>query len=235
MTSGPAYPMPHGKPEVTSASERLRSGAAALGVELDEVAVARLETFLDELERWNSRLNLVGEHGREALVDRHIIDSLAAASVLAALGSGIRIADLGSGAGLPGIPLAIAVGPREMVLVEPRRKRASFLRAARRALPEVTLTVLERRADELSELGPATFDAVVSRASLSDEELAVAARPLLRSGGLLIAYRGGEPSVDPGMSASPEDGFTAARFTAYQLAAPRRTFGLLIRERSRFT
>jgi len=208
-------------------------GAEALGVALDEKAQQTLVLFLDELERWNARLNLVGEHDRESLADRHLVDSLAAAPIAAALGADLRIADLGSGAGLPGVPLAVALASREMLLVEPRRKRASFLRAIRRALPDLGLSIEERRAEDLPPALAASFDVIVSRAALADDELAKAARPLLRAGGLLIAYRGNAPQ--PLGNDSADDGFGAALVHRYDLPSPRRSFSLVVRERSSFT
>lgn len=189
-----------GREPAIDAATRLRKEASSLSVELDDVAVGRLVRFLDELELWNARTNLVGEHDRLSLIDRHIVDSLAAVPLLRSLGTGLRLADLGSGGGLPGIPLAIALQPGEMRLIEPRQKRASFLRSVRRALPDIGLEISEERGEDVAsrpELA-AAFDAIVSRATLADPDLQACAAPLLREGGLLVAYRGtgDAPSTD---------------------------------------
>lgn len=218
-----------------AAHERLREHARALGVEIDGAAMDDLSTFLDELELWNARTNLVGEHARETLIDRHLVDALAAVPLLQALGDGLRIADLGSGAGLPGIPLAIALRPREMVLVEPRRKRASFLRAVRRRLGALPISVVEGRAEDVAGASEGSFDAVVSRAALTDEELPVVGAPFLRHGGLLIAYRGASGAAPSGAMALEIDGYGPLQVHHYELAGPRRRFALLVRERLRFT
>ena len=220
-------------PETTH--DRLRERASALGVEVDTAGLDDLATFLDELELWNARANLVGEHARETLIDRHLVDALAAVPLLQALGDGLRIADLGSGAGLPGIPLAIALRPREMVLVEPRRKRASFLRAIRRRLGALPISVVEGRAEELVGQSDGGFDAVVSRAALSEEELPVVSAPLLRHGGLLISYRGASGAAPSGEAAPELAGYGPLRVHHYELAGPQRRFALLVRERVRFT
>jgi 16S rRNA G527 N7-methylase RsmG len=122
-----------------------------------------------------------------------------------------------------------------MVLVEPRRKRASFLRAVRRLLPGVALTVLEKRADALSNLGDGSFDAIVSRAAISDEELLSVASGLLREGGLLIAYRGTAPDTEtPSPSATAT--FGPPRLHRYRLPGrARQPFTLVIREKRGFT
>lgn len=215
------------------AGPRLREGAAALGVELDDAAVGALSRYLDELELWNARTNLVGEHDRRTLIDRHLVDALAAAPVLRALGENLRIADLGSGAGLPGVPLAIALRPREMWLIEPRKKRASFLRSVRRILPELGLQVAEERGEDVARRTEVTgaLDAVVSRATLADAELQACSAPLLRDGGILVAYRGtGDVRAEPASIAQFEGPVTYP----YTLTEARRGFRLDVWTR-RFT
>lgn len=211
--------------------ERFAAAARSLGVDLDEVALVRLERFLEELERWNARSNLVGEHDRRSLIDRHIVDSLAAAPLLRGLGTELHVADLGSGAGLPGIPLAIAAQPREMVLVEPRRKRASFLRAIRRLLDPLPLSIFEGCAEDLEPSAGGGFDAVVSRAALSDDALLAAARPLLRDRGLLIAYRGSAAALAGSPALANPRGYGPATVQCYGLPDAPRSFTLVVRER----
>lgn len=215
------------------AGPRLREGAATLGVQLDDAAVTALSRYLDELELWNARTNLVGEHDRRTLVDRHLVDALAAVPVLRALGGSLRIADLGSGAGLPGVPLAIALRPREMWLIEPRKKRASFLRSVRRILPDLGLQVAEERGEDVARRTELTgaLDAVVSRATLADGELQACSAPLLREGGILVAYRGAGEGAAESLSIREFEGPVSHRYT---LTEARRGFRLDVWRR-RFT
>lgn len=216
---------------------RIRDGAARLGVALDEAATADLVTYLELLHAWNQRLNLIGDHDLTTLVDRHLVDSLAAAPRLRELQPGARVADLGSGAGLPGIPLAIAVRHVALTLVEPRRKRANFLRAARRALPHLGMTVVEGRAEDLAQSELGAFDAVVSRAALPDAMLLPLAEALLREGGILVSYRGIEPPPDA-TAAQGDPGATVLsppHDVAYRLDERHRPFHLQVRRRLRST
>ena len=214
-----------GREAAVDAPTRLREQAGSLGVDLDDVALERLVRFLDELVLWNARTNLVGEHDRRALIDRHLVDALAAVPLLRRLGPNLRLADVGSGGGLPGIPLAIALHPREMRLIEPRQKRASFLRSIRRALPEVGLEVSEEHGEEVARRPElcSSFDAVVSRATLPDADLQACAAPLLREGGLLIAYRG---TGDPPSTMAVEAAFTGPTSHRYTLRMAQRLFRL---------
>jgi 16S rRNA (guanine527-N7)-methyltransferase len=166
----------------------LADGASALGFPLTDLQLDRLATYLAVLRSWAPRTNLISHRDLDSVAARHVVDSLAPARALAEIGSALEIADLGSGAGLPGIPLAIALEPRRMVLVEPRQRRSSFLRAVARELPALALDVRCVRAEELGDAGP--FDAIVSRASLPLERLLQAATRLLRDGGHLLIHHG---------------------------------------------
>ncbi|MCF6191807.1 MAG: class I SAM-dependent methyltransferase, partial [Candidatus Hydrothermae bacterium] len=84
------------------------------------------ERFLDELQRWTRAFSLVGE-GRshpEGLAARYRESLL----FLPFLPPDSRVVDVGSGAGFPGIPLAIERPDLHLVLLEPRSRRAAFLR-----------------------------------------------------------------------------------------------------------
>lgn len=225
------------EPTPPDAGRRIREGAARLGVALDEAATADLVTYLELLHAWNRRLNLIGEHDLASLIDRHLVDSLAAVPLLRELPPAARVADLGSGAGLPGVPLAIALRHVTVTLVEPRRKRTSFLRAARRALPHLDLTVVEGRAEDLARSEPGAFAAVVSRAALPDAELLPVAGALLRDGGILVSYRGVEPPPDT--TGSRDDSGSPAlsppHEVAYRLDERHRPFHLQVRRRLRST
>jgi 16S rRNA (guanine527-N7)-methyltransferase len=212
-------PGPSGRGQQPTAPERLRrgilAGAARLGIELDDEAVDGLLAHVDELRTWAPRLNLVSAGDLAdptALVERHVVDSLAALPVVAETSARPRILDLGSGAGFPGIPIAVALRPACALLVEPRLRRASFLRSVARRLPGVALEVAACRAEELPAraLGEG-FDVVVSRATLALSDLLVAAARCLVPGGRLVAFRGpgqaarrGDPPPAVGLLRRPD-------------------------------
>lgn len=108
---------------------------------LPDKAILALHAHYEELRRWNRRLALVGPGTSSEILARHYGESLAALPLIPPQG-GVAV-DLGSGAGFPGFPLAVARPDLQMVLVEAREKKASFLRAAARraALPLRCLNV----------------------------------------------------------------------------------------------
>jgi 16S rRNA (guanine527-N7)-methyltransferase len=120
----------HGKMHRVIASD-LAGSARALGIAVDAQAWARLEALVELWLRYGRAINLTGARTRDALVG-HVGDGLATAAVverLRALGPATRWLDVGSGAGFPALVVA-AIRPIEVVLVEPRERRAAFLELA---------------------------------------------------------------------------------------------------------
>jgi len=157
--------------------------------------LSRLETYVDLLERWNRRINLIGRNTLGDIWRRHILDS---AQLYPLLPARTRLlVDLGSGAGLPGLVLAV-MGVAEVHLVESDQRKAAFLREAIRVtgvpailhpervekIPAFVADAVTARAlaslDELNDLaekfrGARTFSLFLKGASV-DEELAVASQ-----------------------------------------------------------
>lgn len=103
-----------------------------------EALAAAQGRFCAALLAANERLNLTGIVDAEGMAVRHVLDSLLALPVLGVHGP---IVDLGSGCGVPGIPLALALPEREVVLVESRERKAEALAGLVEALglgPRVT-------------------------------------------------------------------------------------------------
>lgn len=122
----------------------------------------------EEIELWNPAYGLVGATGDE-LVVKHLLDSLAPLAAIRKILDGIaaarasapgeaargatfappplRLADLGSGAGLPGIPLALALPGISVTLVERMGKRVRFLENEVKVLGLSNVTIQERQVE----------------------------------------------------------------------------------------
>ena len=99
------------------------------------------------------------------------------------------VADLGSGAGLPGLPLAIALPGASVALVESASRKGAFLERAIAACQVPNARVVHKRIEEWPE-GLAAFDLVTARALAPLEVVVEYAAPLLAVGGTLVAWRG---------------------------------------------
>jgi len=124
----------------------------------------------------------------------HIADSLAGlefADLLAAS----AIADLGAGAGFPGLPLAVMLRDARVDLIEASSRKCEFMRRTIGTAGINRARVICKRSEEWAGLAPPgggreAYGAVVARAVGRLATLAELASPLLRDGGVLVAWKG---------------------------------------------
>jgi 16S rRNA (guanine527-N7)-methyltransferase len=171
-----------------AAAIRLEAGLQQLGFENADVLAKRLLAFADLLLAANVRTNLVGAKNADELVATHFLDSLAP---LAGAAPAAPIVDLGSGAGLPGIPAALAWPGRRFVLIEPRAKRAQFLKDSVQALGVSNAEVLQMSAESAGRgAWRGKAGTVLVRALAKPARALELALPLLRPKGRAVLYQG---------------------------------------------
>ena len=175
---------------MTGWPEQLRSGAAALDVELDEAAARRMLDYLGLLEKWNRAYNLTSVTGIGEQVVWHLLDSLSIARWL----GGSSVVDVGTGAGLPGVPLALAHPGLRFTLVESRAKRVRFLDHVCRELSLENVEIRHSRAEDFRVTGG--FDTVVARALAALPKLVSVTGHLLAPGGIILAMKGRDPGLE---------------------------------------
>jgi 16S rRNA (guanine527-N7)-methyltransferase len=101
--------------------------AAKTGVSRE--TLSRLKAYVDVLQHWNQRHNLVSVRSLEDVWRRHMWDSAQLVNYIPPYAT--SLVDLGSGAGFPGVVLAEMLRGRvSVVLYEATRKKAEFLEAA---------------------------------------------------------------------------------------------------------
>ncbi len=177
--------------EVNRLSEQL----AALALEVEAPARDRLIIFLEELLRWNRRINLTAITDPVEAVEKHLVDSLA---LLPLLRGDERMLDLGSGGGFPGLPCKLARPGLQITSVDAVQKKITFQRHAARLLGLEGFVALHCRAEELPvRLGDSCrFDVVVSRAFTSLPGFVALALPCLAPAGRIIAMKGAEGEAE---------------------------------------
>jgi 16S rRNA (guanine527-N7)-methyltransferase len=183
----------------------------------------RIAKFAELLAVWGSRMNLTAKPNDPADLAFHVLDSLMplalhdlpqAAALKPAFAKGSRVLDLGSGAGFPGLILA-AASEAEFVLVESRRKRASFLSIAAAELGLDNTTILAKRVTtgDFS----ANFNLATARALGAPAEFYELCAAALMPDGHAMLYA--SPSQRLDLSAANEAGFSDYRKIPYSVPA----------------
>ncbi len=146
----------------------------------------QLETLVDFLTTGDRAPTAVTD--RAGILRDHIADSLVALERDDVRDAAV-VADLGSGAGFPGLPLAIALPRSRVHLVESNGRKCAFIaRAAERCSITNALIVHSRAEDWRT--GLRSCDLVTARALAPLAVVAEYAAPLLRIGGVMLAWRG---------------------------------------------
>ena len=183
---------------MTEPEAQLFQGAAKiLGEPLRDSQSQALIRYMDLIVEWNRVHRLVGSSERAWLVKNVLLDSLLFLRVLPP--SIATLLDIGSGAGVPGIPIKIARPGVSLVMVESRRKRASFLGAAGRALGLSGVRVVHGRAEDLLRQGE-RFDAVVARCAGELDAMLDLGSSLVTSTGVVVLAGGPGTGEVPGAS-----------------------------------
>jgi 16S rRNA (guanine527-N7)-methyltransferase len=181
------------------AAEILRRGLYLMGLEsmVDAEARVRLLLYFHELKKWNRTFNLIGRKADDLqIIENHFLDSLTLLplAVKQAEGAAVTLLDIVTGGGFPGLVLKAAWPRLAVTLVEPRRKRVSFLKQIIRLLQLEGVDLIANRIAP-GRPGPIglrqrKFDIVTSRAVADITTLVALAAPFRARKGRIIIMKG---------------------------------------------
>lgn len=168
-------------------------GAKVLGLELQTPVFEALESWVDELLKWNSKVNLTAITDPAQVVEKHLLDSLA---ILPEVAGATSLLDLGAGAGLPGIPLAIALPGLSVTLADAVNKKVAFIKHSivRLGLAPRVRAHHVRAAGSPDAEGLPQTEIVVARALMEVSQWVPFALPYLAPGGRLVAMLARPPA-----------------------------------------
>ena len=148
----------------------------------------RLLAFVDLIQKWTQKINLISKGSAQDIWDRHILDSVQIYD-LAPKGFSFWL-DIGSGGGLPGVVVAALADQfapdARIAMIESDQRKAAFLRTALRELG-LEGAVLAKRIDLV---GPMAADVLSARALAPLDQLLEFAELHLRPGGTAIFPKG---------------------------------------------
>jgi len=204
-------------------AQPLHEAAAVLGLSIDARQQHALQTYLEQLQRWNATYNLTAIRDPRQMLIQHVFDSL---TIIAPLrrqwgaqqdnqqdNAAIRVLDVGSGAGLPGMVIAIMQPRWHILCVDAVEKKTVFIQQVTRLLGLKNVTVRHARVESLSFAKPIPaspsliapssdtpsdlpYTFAVSRAFASLKDFARLTGPLLENDGVLLAMKAKVPDAE---------------------------------------
>ncbi len=173
-----------------SALEKLRQGAAELGVELSASQVEQFSQYGDFLLEYNEKVNLTAITDEDEVAVKHFVDCLTAVKAIE-LRDGERLIDVGTGAGFPAVPLLILKPTLHVTLLDSLQKRLTFLEQLLQKLGLKARLTHGRAEDTARVAGEREhYDLVVSRAVAQLSILAELCLPFAKVGGEFLAMKG---------------------------------------------
>lgn len=169
---------------------QLTEGLEALGLKLPLPQQEALLAYLALLVKWNRTYNLTAIRDPKEMVSRQLLDSLSILSWI----HGPKVLDVGTGAGLPGIPLAIALPKVRFLLLDSNGKKTRFVQQVISELGLQNVSVRQARVEEISD--PDGFDTIVSRAFADLHEMLTLTAHLRSSTGRWAAMKSGLAEFD---------------------------------------
>lgn len=179
--------------------ERIVRRARAVGLDLSETVLARLEAYFAELARWNRKINLTAlsldGDGSDDAVDRLLIEPAVAARYIPV--SAKSLLDIGSGGGSPAVPIKLCRPELALTMVEVKVRKSVFLRQVSRLLELEDTQVETSRFEELLARPDLheSIDVVTVRAVKLDQATLLGIQAFLRPSGFLLNFTSGEDVI----------------------------------------
>ena len=192
----------------TAAQTTLAEGLARLRLELPPETQQKLLDYVALVQKWNKVYNLTAVRDTGKILTHHLLDSLA---VVPHVSNATTILDVGSGAGLPGIPLALALPQAQVTLLDSNQKKTAFLHQALIELQLSNAGVVCERVEKYQ--SNQLFSVVVSRAFSDLAAFVAQAGRLVAPGGTLLAMKGVHPADEIAQLTGSESEFTLSGVT----------------------
>lgn len=143
------------------------------------------EIYFEELVSYNEKVNLTAITEKHDVFTKHFLDSILS---IDAISEGAKIVDVGTGAGFPSLPIKIVRPDVDITMVDSLNKRVNFLNYICEKL-KIKSTNVHARAEDFAKNNREVFDVAVARAVAKLNTLLEYLLPLVKVGGIVIAYK----------------------------------------------
>lgn len=154
----------------------------------------KFDIYLEFLQGYNEKVNLVSSTDPETVRIKHFEDSLAIKKLqdYIDLDSELDMVDVGSGGGFPGLPIAIEYPKLKLLAVDSIGKKLSFIELLAAKLGILNrVSTAKARAEELGRDPEKRekFDLAITRAVAKMSIVSEYCLPLVKVGGYFVAYK----------------------------------------------
>lgn len=156
------------------------------GIQVSNKQLDQFEKYKSLLLEWNEKMNLTSITEEEEIWQKHFYDSVYPFIKL----DFKNLCDVGSGAGFPGIPVKILFPEIELNMVEPLKKRCTFLKEVVKQLELKNVNIYDLRAEDFAKEHRESFEVVSARAVARLTILLELCVPLIQKNGTMVALKG---------------------------------------------
>lgn len=197
--------------------ERLRSLGLQSGIELDQTALDRFDTYAELLVEWNGKMNLTAITEPEEIEVKHFLDCLMLPKYFD-LKNTKTVIDVGAGAGFPSVPLLIYNPDLCLTMVDAINKRLTFLDTAIHAIG-LEANLIHARAEDSGQDKNyrEMFDLATARAVAPMNVLAEYCLPFVKVGGYFVALKGSNDDTEQAKAAIATLGGEVVSNVSYKL------------------
>lgn len=142
--------------------------------------------YFEKLVSYNEKVNLTAITEKDQVFNKHFLDSILPVNVIPQNSS---MVDVGTGAGFPSLPLKIVRSDINLTMVDSLNKRINFLNELTAEL-KINTTNIHARAEDFALKNREKFDVAVARAVARLNTLLEYLLPLVKVGGIVLAYKG---------------------------------------------